>query len=424
MQWVARARLGGAQRRSRWLGMSISPCHISRFSPEFQLACCCCRTPLAEQDWDEIQSLVARVDVPAFLDLVISRHRIGPLVYAVMKQLPAQTLPPGLMAPLSACSRANSVAALQSKRAHILLARWFSNAGIDWLPFKGVTVAQRYYGDFALRQVNDIDIWVPASKMLGARALLLARGFQAHDSTHHWALATRGPRHLDYLTRYYFEEQLYSREFGCLELHWQLTANTRQFSVKPETILSQSDQIKLGDTSVGVMNHVDLLLYLCEHGARHGWYRLKWLADLPRLLAYQNWDWRLVFDRALEAGSARSLLLGLALSRDLFGCELPEAVHQELRAFVPLSIAIRTVRLDLQAPSNQFVPVVRPSIARRFADLLRSLVLSSNFRGAGMNVWRYSLSPNDLQVIKLPDRWFWLYYVLRPILFTIRIWRA
>ena len=89
----------------------------------------------------------------------------------------AQDLPPGLMAPLSEAARHNAVKALQAKRTHVMLARWFADAGIDWLLFKGLSVSQRYYGDFALRQVNDLDIWVPEPKLLQARALLEARGF-------------------------------------------------------------------------------------------------------------------------------------------------------------------------------------------------------------------------------------------------------
>ena len=224
--------------------MTISPCHVSQFSTEFQLACLCCRATLTESDGIEIKRLLAVVDVPAFLELVIARHRIGPLAHAALKQLPAQTLPPGVMGPLSESTRDNAIKALRSKRTHIMLARWFADAGIDWLPFKGITVAQRYYGDFAARQVNDLDIWVPPSRLLQARALLASHGYRLDVAARHWDLAARGPRHLAYLTRYYFEEQHYSAEFGPLELHWQLTGNSGQFNLAPEGILSRADPLE------------------------------------------------------------------------------------------------------------------------------------------------------------------------------------
>ena len=404
--------------------MSISPCHLSRFPLEFQLACRCCRSPLLDEDRDEIRRLLARVDVPAFLDLVITRHRIGPLVHAAMKQLPAQALPAGLMARLSESTRVNAVKALRSQRTHLLLARWLAKAGIEWLPFKGITVAQRYYGGFAARQVNDLDIWVPPSKVLQARALLEAQGFRFDAANRHWDLAARGPRHLAYLTRYYFEEQHYSGEFGPLELHWQLTGNVAQFNLAPQALLDRADPIAMAGSTLRVMNDDDLLLYLCEHGGRHGWFRLKWLADLPRVLAHRPWDWALVLERARSAGCRRTLLLGLALCRDLFGWVPPPLVARELRATRSMTWVGRTVRYALLAPDSVCEAQGHIPLVWRLADSARALLLSGTWSAVTAHLWRRSLSPKDLRVIELPDRWFGMYYVLRPFLLAVRQLRA
>ena len=404
--------------------MSTSACHLSRFSPEFQLACMCCRVSPSAADQAEIRRLLGLVEVPAFVDLVVRRHRIGPLAHAVLSGLPAQDLPPGLMEPLSLAAKHNALKALQAKRTHIMLARWFAQVGIDWLPFKGLTVAQRYYGDFAQRQVNDLDLWVPKSKLLQARALLEAHGFRMIDAAGRWELAKRGPRHLDYLLRYYLEEQHNSREFGALELHWQMTGNSAQFNIAPQTLLDRAETIEVGGAPMRVMNEVDLLLYLCDHGGRHGWYRLKWLADLPRLLADRPWVWPQVFARAGQAGCMRALLLGLALSEDLFGVVHPAEVTRELRGMRFLSLMRFLIRVKLQARAEYFETSGHFPVFYRFLDVIRGIALSQNVAAALKHLWRYSLSPNDLQVISLPDRWFGVYYVLRPVLFVLRQWRA
>lgn len=404
--------------------MSISPCHISRFSTEFQLACACCRVALTTGDRAEIKRLLALVDVPAFVDLVVSRHRIGSIVHAVLGQLPASDLPPGLMELLSASARHNAVKALQAQRTHIMLARWFAQAGIDWLPFKGLTVAQRYYGDFALRQVNDLDVLVSKSKLMQARALLEARGFRLDAAAQHWDLAERGPRHRDYLMRYFHDATYCSREFGIIELHWKMTDNAGQFNVAPERLLHQADLIEMGGVSMRVMNDVDLLLYLCEHGGRHGWYRLKWLADLPRVLASRQWNWQWVFECARSAGSVQTLLLGLALCRDLFAWAPPVPVDKELRSMRLLPLMSRLVRYKLLAAADRFDHSVHLPLKWRLLDSLRAFPLSASWRTVAQHLWRRSLSPNDLRVLHLPDRWFGLYYLLRPILFTLRQWRA
>ena len=100
--------------------MSISPCHPSRFSPEFQLACLCCRVAPTVEDLAQTRRLLAVVDVLAFVDLVLTRHRVDSIVFAALGNLPAQDLPPGLMGPLSEAARHNAVKALQATRTHIM----------------------------------------------------------------------------------------------------------------------------------------------------------------------------------------------------------------------------------------------------------------------------------------------------------------
>lgn len=368
--------------------------------------------------------MLREVDVPAFVDLVVTRHRIGPLVHAALGRLPAEDLPAGLMEPLAEAARHNAVKALRAQRTHIMLARWFAQAGIDWMPFKGTTVALRYYEDAATRQVNDLDIWVPGPKLLQAREILATKGFRLDVAARHWDLAKRGPRHLDYLLRYYFEEQHYSAEFGALELHWHLTANPAQFNIAPQLLLDRADSIRLGGATMRVMNDVDLLLYLCEHGGRHGWYRLKWLADLPRLLAHRAWDWPAVLERARASGCLRTLLLGLAICEDLFGVARPEGVTRVVPSWWLASLAGRSVLVELRSVTRVSESHSRLPLSFRFLDVLRGLALSANWRAVRAHLWRYSLSPNDIVIGGLSDRWFNVYYLLRPLLFGVRQCRA
>ena len=51
------------------------------------------------------------------------------------------------------------------------------------------------------------------------------------------------------------------------------------------------------------------------HGARHSWFRLKWLVDLPYVLQSKAWDWPALFAKARRIGCADALRLGLILWR-------------------------------------------------------------------------------------------------------------
>lgn len=367
-----------------------------------------------------MRRLLSVVDVPAFIELVLTRHRIGSIVHAVLGKLPAQDLPPGLIGPLAEAARHNAVKALQAIRTHIMLARWFADAGIDWLPFKGTTLALRYYLDASVRQVNDLDIWVPADRLAQARAILREHGLQVLDANIHGDLAARGKRHSAYLAAYYHEEQHYSPEFGRLELHWRLADNPYQFRLAPAGILANADTIQVGGASVRVMSDMDLLMYLCEHGARHGWNRLKWLADLPRVLADRAWDWPTVLGRARQVGCYQSLILGLALCQDLFGWCPPPEVRKAIAQSRRLPLALRLIRKSWDAPalakSVPFAQVARIVLQ----ELALNVLLTNTPRSVVHQVWRYLLSPNDLRVMRIPDRWFGLYYLMRPALILAR----
>jgi hypothetical protein len=398
-----------------------------RFSLEFQLACACCRVKPSERDRAEMTRLLPLVDVPAFLELVITRHRIGPLVHAALSHLQLPAWPEGLLAPLAGETRHNAFKALRAIRTQVLLERWFREAQIPWLPFKGITVAQRYYGQVALRQVNDQDVWVPGSHLAAARAVLAGHNFDHDIEIGHSNLADRGPRHQAFLADYYFEELHRSDECGLIELHWELAETRSQFNVAPEEILRRADRLAIGGTSVPVMGHVDLLLYLCDHGSRHNWFRLKWLADLPQLLEQPNlrWDWPDVLARARRAGCLRSLLSSLILAEDLFGWVPPPEVARAMRRDARLAVAVAVARAAMRSAPETVWSTDKTPLGWSIRIAASKLALASSLRSVAHQMWRRSISPKDLELLPLPDGWFWLYRFARPLLFAwrrCRVW--
>ena len=51
--------------------------------------------------------------------------------------------------------------------------------GIPVIPYKGVTLGERLYGDAALRESGDIDIIVPFERVLEANRSLMSLGYQS-----------------------------------------------------------------------------------------------------------------------------------------------------------------------------------------------------------------------------------------------------
>lgn len=404
-------------------GLPIAPVCAAWASPEFQLAALCCRHPWKGQDTDELRHQLRRVDPERFADLVIRRHRIGPLAWAMVNRLPPGDVPATLRQALASEVRANAVRVLRSQRAHVLLARALHAAGMPWMVFKGVTLSARCYGDAAARHANDIDLWTTAAHLHQARDLLAGLGFKAAGEAVPWHLASLGPRHAAFVDRYFIEEVFDSRELGVLELHWRLAVNTHQFSIDPIAIHARGSTQHMGAVDIPVMGDVDLLLYLCEHGARHRWSRLKWLADLPRLLHGREWDWPEVFRRARDAGCVKSLALGLELSRRVLGCELPAPAAAWLAGRPMSSLALR-LAVSLTRRMQEGPEVVENTAGSQMVllgqEVLNAVVLAGSPRAVAYQVRRALLSSRDMTLLRLPDRLFFLYYPLRPLLMPFR----
>ena len=188
----------------------------------------------------------------------------------------------------------------------------------------------------------------------------------------------------------------------------------------PRSVVHQIWRYLLSPNDLRVMRDMDLLLYLCEHGARHGWSRLKWLADLPRVLADRGWDWPTVLGGARQVGCNQSLILGLALCQDLFGWSPPPEVRKAIAQSRRLPLALRLIRKSWDAPapakSVPFAQVARIVLQ----ELALNVLLTNTLRSVVHQIGRYLLSPNDLRVMRIPDRWFGLYYLMRPVLILAR----
>lgn len=389
-------------------------------SPELQLICLCCRTALGDPDREAILVLLGQVDADTFAALAIERHRVGPLVYEALKSMGPQILAGARGDLFAAAARANALPTLRAQRAHVMLDTWLADAGIDSMPFKGLTVAQRFYPRPECRHVLDLDVWVPPAQLDRARQVLLSKGFHLLAGEPHQALLRRGPRHRAFLASYYHEEQYTHAELGKVELHWKLSGNQAQFGITPEQMRARGQEMRFGRRTVRVMDDVDLLLYLCEHGSRHGWGRLKWLVDLPRILNSREWDWTEVFSKAAGAGCLKTLALGLVLSRDLLGWQPPEAVARELGALRGLRLAACGMRYYLRLRDDVGAPTLREHIVFVFMQSAKTVLLSTSLMSTLQHLRRYALSPDDLHLIRLPDSLFSVYYLLRPLLFVTR----
>ena len=200
--------------------------------------------------------------------------------------------------------------------------RALEQTGIQAVPFKGPVLAERAYGDLALRQFSDLDIILPHSQIA-----------QAHD-----ALAT-----LDYRSDTAAAAMTQNRIPGqyayrgarsiLIELHTEKTMRYLPVPLDWRALGSRMETVLVGGQPLLTFSAEDTMMLLCVHGSKHFWTRLAWICDIAQLAEIrEGFDWTRAESIARKMRCYRMWLLGLALAQDVFSAELPDAITGKIRS--------------------------------------------------------------------------------------------
>ncbi|MGO9637322.1 MAG: nucleotidyltransferase family protein, partial [Terracidiphilus sp.] len=164
--------------------------------------------------------------------------------------------------------------------------------------------------------------------------------------------------------------------------------------------------------SYQAMSPSDLVLDLCSHGGIHGWIRAKWLGDMARIHAEGRVDWQAMLEQASKTDQEKALLACLRLLQEVYGIPLPDLPGIPWKNLPSFLIANPLHRLkDHEVPAFGTVQLMRRINYERLAVPQRTgrdLVAEFFHRRA------------DFRVLHLPDRFFWAYIPLFPILWAWR----
>jgi len=387
---------------------------LQRCSPAFRLTIA--TSWLAPEAWREKQKQDIRAAIDSGLDWeeylrLVDRHRTPPLSWAALRRVPRLEIPELVQQELHKRSK---VCQMQAIRHAMLLTealKAFNRVGIKAMPLKGPLLSLQLYGDLGIRQSHDLDLACSPEDIPQARVCLEALGWRLEESaasltSRQWQSLLRFEHHLMFA---------HSHKDAFLELHWRdLCETTEQASLR----WARSSTSVWQGCVYQVMQPADLVLYLCNHGGRHAWFRAKWLGDLARLRTGEEIDWALCLEHARKLGHERVLLPSLLLLKEVYGLPVPELAKAEWKSLPPFLIE-RTLHV-LKAPE------IDGALAR-FMD--HSWVHRYDRLVLPRQSWREFFAKllyarPDYQVLRLPDRFFWAYAPLRPVLWVWRHLRA
>ncbi len=178
-------------------------------------------------------------------------------------------------------SRDEKTEALDRVAEFIRLTDALTEAGVAFIPLKGPLLSDRIYGDPTARYSHDLDILINEEDIEKAAGVFTASGYgktapSFPDDVSRRRSLIKYNHHLSFT---------HSDKSQIVELHWRIMNRPWMRFTDIDHMMRQNlAEHKFTGRKFTVLSFEFELLYLIIHGGAHHWGRLKWLADVHRML--------------------------------------------------------------------------------------------------------------------------------------------
>lgn len=380
---------------------------ISSLPIELQLIVAVIRneTELIEQEIGRIQE--NSINWGKFVQLAY-QHRVYPIAASRIMSKYKSLFPIEVTKQLNQMYIHNTYQMLRLTAEMENLCKEFESHNIQSLVLKGPVLAETLYGDFSLRTSKDIDLLVSEKDIDQAEFIILQQGYKP-DKEEQRILnnVIRKEHHIGYT----------HPETGVqVELHWRMSPDTYK-----EPSFSELWQRKrvTNKTShpVYFLGHEDLFVYLVLHGARHGWFRLRWLADID-IMIREGLNWDTVREGFHNQDSIHVCEQTLILTDYIFQSPLGNFDRQIGQTDDrPLKLAQEALKMIVELVDLKETQTVEE--AKAYFERYNMLLMSSQQKWKQMLSTLYP-SSHDAQLLPLPKWLHFMYFPLRPFLWAWR----
>ena len=272
--------------------------------------------------------------------------------------------------------------------------------GIEAIPYKGIVLSEVYYGDMALRQSGDMDLFVRRHDVARIQSAIRQLGYILRVPVPEDAAE-------DYIASGY--ECTFDSPAGrnLLELQWALEPRFYAVDFDMGGLFKRAVNVTVAGRRVKTPSAEDLLLVLSVHAAKHVWGRLIWLCNIAQILKLGNLNWDWVQAHARKFGIERILHVTLLLVNRLLATAIPAAIEKLIfadraaRAFADeIAVAMPHGVSYEQQQISYFRLMMR--LRERRADRLRFLTRLT-----------FTPGPGEWEAVRLPKALFPLYRLVR-----------
>jgi hypothetical protein len=292
--------------------------------PEWNLLLAASSPDLHEGDLSRIRSMLgAPVQWDSLLRLA-DQHGTSSLLYQNLAPL-VNVVPSAMLASLRQSYERNIHKSLFLTRELIRILDCLNGLGIEVIPYKGVVLSEAYYGDMALRQSGDMDLFVRKQDVARIKSAVRDLGYTPR-------VLIPEDAEQDYIASGY--ECTFDSPAGknLLELQWALQPRFYAVDFDMDGLFERAVNVSVAGRRVKTPSPEDLLLILSVHAAKHVWGRLIWLCDIAQILKRDNLNWHWIQAQARDLGIERILHITLLLANRLLATTIPAPIEDAVIA--------------------------------------------------------------------------------------------
>jgi hypothetical protein len=302
----------------------VSDAPTTSVAPEWELLLAASSADPDESALDRIRRLLEKSVEWEVVLRRADKHGTSSLLYQNLLRLESM-VPSSVLALLRRSYEGNVFKSLFLTRELMRIVDCLERVGIEAVPYKGVVMSEVYYGDMALRQSSDIDLFVRKRDLGRVKSAL---------------------RDLDYTTRLVIPDEVledyiaagYEWTFdspagpNLLEVQWALQPRFYAVDFDMDGLFERAVKVTIADRPVRTPSPEDLLLVLSVHAAKHVGGRLIWRRDIAQILKRENLNWDWVQARTRELGIDRILRITLLLVNRFLETTIPAAIESVVLA--------------------------------------------------------------------------------------------
>lgn len=356
----------------------------NKFSPEVQLLLLVSLKNLSESNINKIQVMTSQViDWQQLINLA-KYHSVMPLVAHNLQKYCTQNLPDNIRKILKTEFRSNAIKNIHLTKELLEIVQLLKDNYINYICFKGATLASSIYDDITFRQFNDIDILVAKKDLLKAKKILLSMGgdldLRLLGNQKKEGIIDVDDRLFIKFAKHITHTIYWKNQKREIDLHWQMFGYDFPLSLPIEYLNESLEYTIIFNQKISTLSPENNLLLLCGHGTKDCWQKLSRICDIAQLINfYPQLDWKLIIKEAKNRGALRLVLVALSLANDLYEISLPDFISLEIINDKKIKHLTHNIENSLFSESNkpkrrisQFLFIMQ--FVERLIDQIKSIL--------------------------------------------------